>query len=85
MTSSDITAIRAQACRLVAATGYLLDSIQGLEEIAAAPGEPALDLLANRLQRADLAEASGNILCAAQDLGTLVDRSLVPNASQHAA
>ena len=66
MSVADIQARRALACRIVAALGAVLDSLQTAEEIAGTPFDPMVDA-AVTLQHLDEATAQGDTVAALAD------------------
>lgn len=77
MNSSDITALRAKACEIVAALGAVLDEVASVEEVMRnpSPGKPVADAVVIGAMLESAAEPAGQLTEAAHELGLALDRA----------
>lgn len=86
MTPAEITALRAQACELIAVLGETLDALQTVEQILGAPSGSAIhDETAIALQLNEAAASAELLAGGADDFAKTIDRHYItfcPSAAQ---
>jgi ABC-type transporter Mla subunit MlaD len=82
MTAGEITALRAQACRVMAALGSTLDSLEMVAQIAERAEDPFSDLLITSQHLDEAAATADTLAQLASDLATAVDAAVLRTQAQ---